>query len=100
MSKKHFRKPDRIKERREKKRDESHSIPRRELERGKAPAHWEVPLLVRKSAGTEEELKNTGGVHSDQGEAVEKETILHSQCYGNQKPYSGASRGQELKFWP
>ena len=39
---------------RERKQDGTYT-PRRELERIKAPTHWEVPLPAR-SAGTEEEL--------------------------------------------
>ena len=34
--------------------------PRRELERGKAPAPWEVPLPARRSTTTEEELQTIG----------------------------------------
>ena len=48
-----------IKEKRKKNREERkgrQDIPRRELERGKAPALWEAPAPVRRLAWTEEEL--------------------------------------------
>ena len=65
---------------------------RRELERGKAPAPWEVPPPVRSSP-------KTGGTLDNQCEAVKMETILHKRVSAKQT-YVGASRCQKLKLWP
>lgn len=67
----------RTKERRNNKRKRSRRkrdgtcSPRRELERGVAPAPWEVPLSVKRS------VKNRGGTLDKPCEAVKKETVLH-----------------------
>ena len=49
---------DRTKERRKRteKKQDGTCTPGRELEIGKAPAPWEAPPLVSRSAGTEEKL--------------------------------------------
>ena len=54
--------------------------PRKDLERRKAPAPWEVPLPVRTSAGTEGGLWSPGGEPSNWFEASLTKTVLHSQC--------------------
>ena len=49
------------------------------MEKGKAPASWEVPPVARRTAETEEELQSIGGEHGNQREAVKMETVHHSQ---------------------
>lgn len=73
--------------------------PRRDLERGKSPAPWEVPPATSR---TEEELLSIGGAHSNQCKAVKTERILHKwsvQLPCTSQPDASVGRDQEQTHW-